>query len=84
LTAIATPLIVENIRRQLAIGARTDLCFVIGSGRNDMMLRQLNDQYHFFKEITTLEHPGYIARYHNKERGAYIKHYLVAFEKAYI
>src|ERR1700744_2059997 len=67
LTAIATPLIIENIRRQIAIGVRTDLCFVNGAGENDKALRHLNDQYHFFEQIVTLEHPGYIVRYHNRD-----------------
>jgi hypothetical protein len=82
LMTIATPLIVENIRRQISIGIRTDICFVIGAGQNDKALRQINDQHHFFKEIITLEHPGYIVRYHNNERSAYIDRYLQALEKA--
>lgn len=82
LSAIAIPLIVANIRRQIAMGIRTDICVVIGSGENDKMLRRLNDQYHFFEQVITLDHPGYIVRYHNKDRNTYIRQYLETLKKA--
>jgi hypothetical protein len=82
LKAIATPLIIENIRRQISIGVRSDLCFVIGSGENDKAFRHLNDRYHFFEKIVTLEHPGFIVRYHNKDRRAYVHRYVDALKTA--
>jgi hypothetical protein len=71
-------LIVKNIASQIKTGAKRDTCFVIGTGKNEKCLHEINDEHHFFKKIIALEHPGYIARYGRTKIPAFRKKYLHA------
>lgn len=70
---------VENIRKQIALGCETDICFCFGTGKNEKFLRSLNKEYGFFKKIIALEHPRFIMQYQTKNRALYIEKYLAAF-----
>ncbi|HTH83133.1 MAG TPA: uracil-DNA glycosylase family protein [Mucilaginibacter sp.] len=74
--------IVENIRKQIGLGVYTDVCFCFGTGKNEAVLRKLNEQHHFFKKIIALEHPRFIMQYKNKYKQDYIHKYLAAFTAA--
>jgi hypothetical protein len=74
--------IVDNIRKQISLGVYTDVCFCFGTGKNEAVLRKLNDQHHFFKKIVALEHPRFIMQYKNKQKQDYINKYLAAFADA--
>lgn len=82
LTAAVYDFIVDNIKKQIALGVHTDVCFCFGTGRNEKFLRQLNERYHFFGEIVALEHPRFIVQYKNKSKEIYIDKYLRAFAAA--
>jgi len=71
-------LIVRNIASQIQIGAKRDTCFVVGTGKNESCLHEINDQHQFFKKIIALEHPGFISRYGRTEIPAFRKKYLHA------
>lgn len=71
--------IVENIRKQIAIGVKTDVCFCFGTGKNEKFLKQLNDKEQFFGKIVALEHPRFIVQYKSKTKQLYIDKYLKAF-----
>lgn len=79
LTDLLLPDILENLKKQIALGIRTDLCFCLGL-KNYAFLKKLNKQYHFFKEIVPLEHPRYIVQYRSKEKEAFIKKYISALK----
>lgn len=70
---------VENIRKQIALGCETDVCFCFGTGKNEKFLRALNQEYGFFKQIIALEHPRFIMQYQAKNKALYIEKYLKAF-----
>lgn len=70
---------VENIRKQIALGCKTDVCFCFGTGKNEKFLRLLNKEYGFFKEIVALEHPRFVMQYQSKNKDFYIEKYLKAF-----
>jgi hypothetical protein len=72
----ARMLIIDNIGAQLKIGARSDVCFVIGKGKNEAFIRSLNEEHGFFKKIIGLEHPGFIMRYHSADIPGYKNKYL--------
>lgn len=71
----------ENIRKQIALGTETDVCFCFGTGKNEKFLRELNAEQQFFKKIIPLEHPRYIVQYKSKTMQVYIDKYLAAFSQ---
>lgn len=81
LTQAVYPFIVENIKKQIAIGFETDVCFCFGTGKNEAFLRKLNDEMHFFKKIVALEHPRFIMQYKSKSKDFYIEKYIKAFRE---
>lgn len=74
--------IINNINQQLGMGVYPDICICFGTGKNETMLRRLNDQHHFFKKIIALEHPRFIVQYKNRQKQYYIEKYLAAFNEA--
>jgi len=72
---------IENIRKQIALGIETDICFCFGTGKNEQFLRAVNKEFGFFKEIIALEHPRFVMQYKSKSKQEYIEKYLQAFNK---
>lgn len=68
--------IVENIKTQLSFNVYTNVCFCLGTGKNERFLKDLNEKYGFFKEIVALEHPRFIMQYKSKQKDEYIRKYL--------
>ena len=75
------PFIIDNLKKQIAIGFETDICFCFGTGKNEAFLRKLNDEMGFFKKIVALEHPRFIMQYKAKTKQFYIDKYLEAFHQ---
>jgi hypothetical protein len=75
--------IVDNIRKQVALGVRTDTCFCFGTGKNENYLRKLNEEHHFFGKIIALEHPRFIMQYKLANKQFYIDKYLTGFRSAW-
>jgi hypothetical protein len=79
LTFAVHDFIIENIRKQLALGIATEICFCFGTGKNEAYLRKLNGEHHFFSKIVALEHPRFIMQYKTAAKQFYINKYLEAF-----
>jgi hypothetical protein len=75
------PFIVDNLKKQIAMGFETDICFCFGTGKNEAFFRKLNNEMGFFKQIIALEHPRYIMQYKSKTKQQYIDKYLQAFQQ---
>lgn len=75
--------ILENIKKQIALGMNTDKCFCFGINQNAKFLRKINEEHAFFKKIIPLEHPRYIMQYKSKSKQFYIDKYLDAFSGMY-
>jgi hypothetical protein len=73
--------IIENIRTLISMGINTDLCFCLGTGKNEQFLRKLNAEYSFFKKLVPLEHPRYIMQYKSAQKQFYINKYIQAFKE---
>jgi hypothetical protein len=71
--------IVDSIKKLIALGVNTDVCFCFGAGKNIKFLDKLNAQQQFFKKIIALEHPRFIMQYKSKSKDTYIRKYLDAF-----
>jgi hypothetical protein len=81
LTAAILTFSIENIRKQIALGIETDLCYCFGTGKNEKFLRGINEEYGFFKEIIALEHPRFVMQYKSKSKMEFIDKYLHAFSR---
>ena len=81
LTNTVYSFMVESIKKQIAFGIETDICFCFGTGKNEKFLHQLNDQNGFFKSIIALEHPRFVMQYKTKSKQQYIDKYINAFNE---
>jgi len=79
LASAAKGFILSTLKQQLEFGISRSVCFCLGTGKNEQLLRYLNDEYHFFKKIIALEHPRYIMQYRARFRQVYIDKYLATF-----
>ncbi len=77
LYAAAEPFILKTLKKQIALGLRTDCCFVMGV-KNYAFFKKLNDTHGFFDQLTELPHPRFIMQYRRKEMDAYISRYVGA------
>ena len=74
--------IVSNIQTLITMGVQTDVCFCLGTGKNEQFLTKLNAKHHFFKKLIALEHPRYIMQYKSAQKQFYIEKYLNVFKEA--
>lgn len=74
-----TPFIIDNIKKQIALGVETDTVFCFGTGKNEAFLRKLNAEHGFFINIVALEHPRFIMQYKAANKQFYIDKYVSAF-----
>ena len=70
--------IVDSLKKQIAFGIETSICYCIGSGENFKSLTKINEQYKFFDRIIALEHPRFIMQYNSKDRNKYLDKYINA------
>lgn len=68
--------IVDSLKKQIAFGIDTSICYCIGSGENFKFLTRVNEQNKFFEKIVALEHPRFIMQYNSKDRDKYLKKYV--------
>lgn len=73
---IMKPFILETLKMQIDLGIDTSVVFCIGSGENYKFLNELNNEYHLFEKIISLEHPRFIMQYNSKNKDKYINKYL--------
>lgn len=78
LTKAVTPFIVDSLERQIALGCRRDVAFVLGFGANRKYIEKLNAEHRFFDRIVALEHPRWILQYRRKKTDFYINKYVSA------
>ena len=76
-----TPFIMDNIKKQISFGFKTDRCICIGGEKNFKFLSGLNKEYHFFEEIIPLPHPRFILQYRRKQKDLYVQQYLKALRR---
>jgi hypothetical protein len=70
------PFIIACIQKQLSFNINRDHAYCLGEGENYKYLLKLNQQHHFFSEITPLPHPRFILQYKRKKLNEYIDRYL--------
>lgn len=73
-----TPFIIAATRAQIGFGARTDVAFILGTGKLRKFWERLNAEHRFFKRLVFLEHPRFINQYRRKRMGEYVRKYVKA------
>ena len=71
--------IIESIKKQLEFGIERDICFCLGTGKNERFLSRINNEHRFFKKLVALEHPRFIMQYRARQKKDYINKYITAF-----
>jgi len=69
----------ECLAKQLAFGIRREICFCLGTGKNEKYISALNKEHRFFDKVVALEHPRYIVQYKSKQMQGYIEKYIKQF-----
>ena len=82
LLQVLKPFIVETLGRQIAFGARQHAAILLGTGKNQKMFAELNQEHRFFKEIYALDHPRFIMQYRRRLLPDYLKKYKEVFSLA--
>jgi hypothetical protein len=70
---------IESTAKLIGLGIKTDICFVLGTGKNEKFISKLNEQNQFFDKLVALEHPRFIMQYKSRTKNEYIDKYLRAF-----
>lgn len=78
LVKAVTPFIVDSLEKQIALGCRRDVAFVLGFGTNRKFIEKLNAEQRFFDRIVALEHPRWIMQYRRRNLESYIDKYVEA------
>lgn len=68
--------IIKSLEEQLQFPVKRDVCFCLGTGKNFEFLSRLNNKFHFFQKIITLDHPRYVMQYKSKLKNQYIDKYI--------
>jgi hypothetical protein len=68
------PLIIDALKKQIDFGV--DRTFTVSLGKkNSVYLKNINDEFGFFKEVRFVEHPRYIMQYKLKIIDSYLDRY---------
>lgn len=67
---------IKSLQQIVGLGARREVCFCLGIGKNARFLNTINEEYQFFAKIIPLEHPRFIMQYKSAEKNLFIDKYL--------
>jgi hypothetical protein len=70
-----TPFIVSSVERHLELGCRRDHVVILGRGANARFFSRLNEEYGWFGEVHSVDHPRFIMQYRRKRLKEYIDEY---------
>ena len=79
---ILKPFIVRTLKDQLTLGARRDAAILFGTGKNQRVFAELNQEHGFFKRLYAVEHPRFIMQYRRKRLREYLAKYHEVFSEA--
>ena len=79
---VTKPFIVRSLKDQLACGARRETAILLGTGKNQRVFTELNQEHKFFKRVCAVEHPRFIMQYRRKRLREYLKKYKEIFSQA--
>jgi hypothetical protein len=74
--------ILESLKKQLAFGIHSKVCYCLGEGENYKFIHQLNARHKFFEQVVPLAHPRFIMQYRRKKLDEYVAEYLKKLEES--
>ncbi len=80
--AVLKPFIVRALKDQLVFGARRDAAILFGTGKNQRVFTELNQEHRFFSRVYAIEHPRFIMQYRRKRLRDYVEKYKETFSRA--
>jgi len=66
----------DQMDKQVVLGANREIAFSIGRGKNLAYLKQYNEERGWFKRIEALPHPRWVLQYRRKQKEQFIEEYL--------
>jgi Uracil DNA glycosylase superfamily len=72
------PMILENLKTQIDFGAKTNVAYSMGKGKNFKFLNLLNDKYELFDKVLALPHPRWVMQYRLKSKDMFVEEYVDA------
>ncbi len=79
---VLKPFIVRSLKGQLAFGARRDVAILFGTGKNQRVFTELNQEHGFFNRVCAVEHPRFVMQYRRKRLRDYLEKYKEVFSRA--
>ncbi len=70
------PWFIKKLEEQLTFGARRDIAFSLGRGKNLEFLLKLNKEKKIFQHIEPLPHPRWVMQYRYKKQRDFLKIYI--------
>lgn len=67
--------ILKSFSHQISLAARKDVVICLGK-KNEIYLKELNNELNWFSRIITLDHPRYIMQYKYRTHEVYLQQYL--------
>ncbi|MFD1315259.1 uracil-DNA glycosylase family protein [Namhaeicola litoreus] len=67
--------IISSLRKQIAFGIDTSVCFILGK-TNAVFFKKVNNEAKLFDKVIVFDHPRYIVQYKKKLNEKYIADYL--------
>ena len=75
------PFIIQSMEELLSFSVNRQKCICIGGEKNYKYLSALNEQYNWFKTITSVPHPRFIMQYRRRQISLYVQEYLEQLKK---
>jgi len=72
--------IIKKLKVQIEAGARTDICFSLGKGKNFKYFQKLNKRKKLFDKIIPLPHPRWVMQYKRKDKEKHIEATIAALK----
>lgn len=76
LTEAVRPFMEQSLRTQLTFGIHTDVCYVLGTGKNFKFAEKLNAELQLFNKLVALEHPRYVMQYKFRKKEQYVERFV--------
>lgn len=67
------PFIIDCMNKQVEFGARRDVAYSIGKGKNLKFLKELNKEHKWFGKIKSVPHPRWVLQYRRKHKNEILK-----------
>ena len=72
---------INNLRKQLALGCSSKKAFILGRGKNFQYMQKLNEYSQLFDSLIELPHPRWVMQYRLKRVDEFLQEYVTKLTK---